>query len=62
MTFESYAKQTIHMNCQDLLLMKDKKKKINKMLSATVVIGTSRVNSLSKTYTAMIMKFLLSLL
>ena len=37
-------KQTIHMKCQDLFSMKNKKKKL---LSAAVVIGTLRAKSMS---------------
>ena len=40
-TCESSAKQTIHMNCQDLFSLKNKQN--IKMLSAAVVIGTVMV-------------------
>ena len=42
---ELSAKQTIHMKCQYLFSLKNKKKiKKKNMLSAAVVIGTLRVN------------------
>ena len=41
---DSSVKQTIHMKCQDLYSLKNKKNKIKKkMPSAAVVIGASRV-------------------
>ena len=38
----SSAKQTIHMKCQELFALKNKKKKLS---SAAVVIGVLRVNT-----------------
>ena len=45
---ELSAKQTIHMKCQDLFSLKNKKKINKKLSSAAVVIGTLRVKSTCK--------------